>query len=141
MMQLTALILLACAATATYAQHKPGELAGGAYAKAKPGALSYGTPGIGSVIHLSTELFNFTAGGLRRVHVPYKGNSFAIIDLIAGRIEMLLAAAGVAPHIKSGKLRARCPPCSRRYSGPQAPRSEAGSAGCDRGRRCLGIVR
>jgi tripartite-type tricarboxylate transporter receptor subunit TctC len=40
------------------------------------------------------------------VHVPYKGNSFAIVDLIAGRIDMLLAAAGVAPHIRSGKLRA-----------------------------------
>ena len=77
-----------------------------AYAKAKPDALSYGTPGVGSIIHLSTELFNHRAGGLRMVHVPYKGNSFAIIDLIAGRIQLLFAAAGVAPHLKSGKLKA-----------------------------------
>ena len=77
-----------------------------AYAKAKPGALSYGTPGVGSIIHLSTELFNFRAGGLRMVHVPYKGNSIAIVDLIAGRIQLLFAAAGVAPHLKSGKLKA-----------------------------------
>ena len=77
-----------------------------AHAKAKPDALSYGTPGVGSIIHLSTELFNFRAGGLRMVHVPYKGNSIAIVDLIAGRIQLLFAAAGVAPHLKSGKLKA-----------------------------------
>jgi tripartite-type tricarboxylate transporter receptor subunit TctC len=77
-----------------------------AYAKAKPDALSYGTPGVGSIIHLSTELFNFRAGELRMVHVPYKGNSIAIVDLIAGRIQLLFAAAGVAPHLKSGKLKA-----------------------------------
>lgn len=102
-----------------------------AYAKAKPGALSYGTPGIGSVIHLSTELFNVTAGGLRMVHVPYKGNSFAIIDLIAGRIEMLLAAAGVAPHIKSGKLRALAVTSRRRMQAfPDLPTlPEAGVPG------------
>jgi tripartite-type tricarboxylate transporter receptor subunit TctC len=77
-----------------------------AYAKAKPDALSYGTPGVGSIIHLSTELFNQRAGGLRMVHVPYKGNSIAIVDLIAGRIQLVFAAAGVAPHLKSGKLKA-----------------------------------
>ena len=71
-----------------------------AYAKAKPGALSYGTPGIGSIIHLSTELFNSAAGNLPMVHVPYKGNSFAIFDLMAGRIEVLLAAAGMLARLE-----------------------------------------
>jgi tripartite-type tricarboxylate transporter receptor subunit TctC len=88
-----------------------------AYAKSKPDALSYGTPGIGSVIHLSMELLNFTAGGLRMVHVPYQGNSFAIVDLIGGRIHVLLAAAGVAPHIKTGKLRAIAVTGSKRMRG------------------------
>lgn len=77
-----------------------------AYAKAKPGALKFGSPGIGSVIHLSTEILSHTAGRLDMVHVPYKGNSFAIIDLIGGRLQLLVAAGvGVAPHIKTGKLR------------------------------------
>ena len=75
------------------------------YAKSKPNALSYGSPGIGSIIHLGTEQLAQALGGLRIVHVPYKGNSFAIVDLLAGRIELLLAA-GVANHIKSGKLKA-----------------------------------
>jgi len=88
-----------------------------AYAKNKPDALSYGTPGIGSIIHLSSELLIFTAGRLRMVHVPYQGNSFAIVDLIAGRIHMLLAAAGVAPHIKSGKLRGIAVTGSKRMRG------------------------
>jgi tripartite-type tricarboxylate transporter receptor subunit TctC len=102
-----------------------------AYAKTKPGAMSYGTPGVGSIIHLSTELFNFSAGGLRMVHVPYKGNSFAIVDLIAGRIDMLLAAAGVAPHIRSGKLRALAVTSRRRMQAfPDLPMlSEAGVSG------------
>ena len=77
-----------------------------AYAKSRPDALSYGSPGIGSIIHLGTEQIAQGIGGLRIVHVPYKGNSFAIVDLLAGRIDLLLAAAGVAGHIKSGKLRA-----------------------------------
>lgn len=77
-----------------------------AYAKAKPGALKFGSPGIASIIHLSTEILNHTAGRLDMVHVPYKGNSTAIIDLISGRIQVLVAAGvGVAPHIRSGKLR------------------------------------
>ena len=77
-----------------------------AYAKAKPGALKFGSPGIASIIHLSTEILNHTAGRLDMVHVPYKGNSMAIVDLIAGRLQVLVAAGvGVAPHIRSGKLR------------------------------------
>jgi tripartite-type tricarboxylate transporter receptor subunit TctC len=102
-----------------------------AYAKAKPDALSYGTPGVGSIIHLSTELFNHRAGGLRMVHVPYKGNSIAIVDLIAGRIQLLFAAAGVAPHLKSGKLKALAVTGRRRMQAfPDLPTlAEAGLAG------------
>lgn len=102
-----------------------------AYARSKPGAVTYGSPGIGSVIHLSTEQLNFAAGGIRMVHVPYKGNSFAIVDLIAGRIDVLLAAAGVATHIKSGRLRALAVTSRRRAQAfPDLPTlAEAGLPG------------
>jgi tripartite-type tricarboxylate transporter receptor subunit TctC len=77
-----------------------------AHARAKPRALSFGSPGIGSIIHLSTEILNHSAGRLEMVHVPYKGNSYAIVDLISGRLQVLVAAGvGVAPHIRGGKLR------------------------------------
>lgn len=77
-----------------------------AHARARPRALSFGSPGIGSIIHLSTEILNHTAGRLEMVHVPYKGNSYAIVDLISGRLQVLVAAGvGVAQHVKSGKLR------------------------------------
>jgi len=76
-----------------------------AYAKAKPDALSFGSPGVGSIIHLSTAILAFNSG-IKMVHVPYKGNSIAIVDLLAGRIHVLVAApVGVAPHIKTGRLR------------------------------------
>ena len=78
-----------------------------AHARAKPGALKFGSPGIASIIHLSTEILNHSAGKLDMVHVPYKGNGMAIVDLISGRLQVLVAAGvGVAPHIRAGKLRA-----------------------------------
>ena len=77
-----------------------------AYAKTKPGVIKFGSPGIGSIIHLSTEILGYTAGRLDMVHVPYRGNSFAIVDLLSSRIQLLVAAGvGVAPHIRSGRLR------------------------------------
>jgi tripartite-type tricarboxylate transporter receptor subunit TctC len=77
-----------------------------ALAKARPGALKYGSPGVGSIIHLATERLNQRAGRLDMLHVPYKGNSMAIVDLLAGRLQVLVAAGvGVTPHIKAGRLR------------------------------------
>ncbi len=102
-----------------------------AYVKSRPGTIAYGSPGVGSVIHLSTEQFNFAAGGLRMVHVPYKGNSYAIVDLIAGRIDVLLAAAGVATHIRIGRLRALAVTSRQRVQAfPELPTlAEAGLPG------------
>lgn len=102
-----------------------------ALARAKPGALSYGTPGMGSIVHLGTEQFALAAGGLRLVHVPYKGNGFAIIDLLAGRIEVIFAAAGVATHIKNGRLKALAVTSRRRMQAfPDLPTvSESGVSG------------
>lgn len=81
-----------------------GELV--AHAKAKPGALSYGSSGSGSVNHLGTALLAARAG-VSWMHVPYKGNALAVPDLLAGRIDLLLASGVSAlPHLKSGKLKA-----------------------------------
>ena len=77
-----------------------------AYAKAKPGALNYGSPGVGSPAHLGIELF-CSMTGTRMVHVPYKGNAPAMIDLMSGQIQLLFGASvSVAPHVRSGKLKA-----------------------------------
>ena len=75
-----------------------------AYAKANPGKLSYGSAGIGTPHHLGMEYLKL-ALGLDMVHVPYKGASLVIPDLINGAIPVALSALTVAgAHLKSGKL-------------------------------------
>jgi tripartite-type tricarboxylate transporter receptor subunit TctC len=77
-----------------------------AYAKAHPGAISMASAGIGSAPHMAGELFNAMAG-LKMTHVPYRGQSPALSDLIGGHVQLLFAAApGTADYIKSGALRA-----------------------------------
>ena len=76
-----------------------------AYAKAKPNALAFGTPGIGTTIHIGWErLMSMT--GTQLLHVPYKGGAPAVIDAMGGQIHLVITTtitAGV--HIKSGKLK------------------------------------
>ncbi len=75
-------------------------------AKAAPGALSYGSSGNGSAVHLAAELFKLTAG-LDIIHVPYRGAGPAYTDLLGGRLDMVFATAGgVANLVKSNRLRA-----------------------------------
>jgi tripartite-type tricarboxylate transporter receptor subunit TctC len=75
-------------------------------AKARPGRLSYGSPGVGSPEHLAMEEFEQRTGSFA-VHIPYKIAGDAIADLIAGRLDALIAYSPVAvPHVQSGKLRA-----------------------------------
>ena len=76
-----------------------------AQARAKPMGFSYGTGGVATITHLGTELFA-SAAKLQLLHVPYKGVGDALPDLMAGRLQVLLAtvAAG-SPHIQSGKVR------------------------------------
>jgi tripartite-type tricarboxylate transporter receptor subunit TctC len=77
-----------------------------ALAKEKPGSLSFGSSGAGSSTHLSSELFKSMAG-IDILHVPYKGSSQAITDLIAGRISMIIDnMPGAISFIKAGRLRA-----------------------------------
>ena len=75
-----------------------------ALAKTKP--LNGGSSGIGGTGHLAVELFNLQAG-TKITHVPYKGGGPAIIDLLAGNIQLIFAtAASSIGHIKAGKIRA-----------------------------------
>ena len=75
-------------------------------ARAQPGKLSYASGGLGTTSHLAGELFKSTAK-VDIVHVPYKGNSPAIADLLSGQTQMSFATMPtVLPHVKAGKLRA-----------------------------------
>lgn len=77
-----------------------------ALAKANPGKFNYGSAGSGSTFHMAAELFKSVAN-VDIAHVPYKGGGPAMIDTIAGQVDMcfpVLSAA--APHVKVGKLNA-----------------------------------
>ena len=77
-----------------------------ALAKSRPGKINYGSPGVGTVGHLATELFASQAG-IKLNHIPYKGAAQYTIDLIAGHIELaIIQFAGCAPLAKQGKVRA-----------------------------------
>lgn len=77
-----------------------------ALARARPGELNYASNGVGSTTHFATELFTLlTATSM--AHVPYKGLSLAMIDLISGRVQLMFSSAvAMLPHVKQGKLRA-----------------------------------
>ena len=74
-------------------------------AKARPDALTYGSAGAGTSLHLAGVLFEQSAG-VKLVHVPYKGGAPASVDLMGGQIDMMFDTVAVSlPHIRSGKLR------------------------------------
>jgi len=76
-----------------------------AIVKANPGKFSYGSPGVGTVHHLAMESFKTTVG-LSIVHVPYKGSSGYVPDLIAGVLPIaVVSVAAALPQAKAGKLR------------------------------------
>ena len=77
-----------------------------AYAKSRPGALSYGTSGQGSLHFFGMERFSAMVG-IRVLHVPYKGSGPALIDLLAGNIQLMFTSTvSAVPQLRSGKLRA-----------------------------------
>ena len=77
-----------------------------ALAKAKPGQLQYASAGVGTLTHLSAELFKLAAG-IDMLHVPFRGGGPANIDLIGGHTKVMFNNVPTAmPHIRSGKLRA-----------------------------------
>ena len=105
-----------------------------ALARAKPGQLVYASSGNGSGAHLANELMNGMAG-IRMIHVPYKGGGPALVDLIAGNVQMLFATyLSSKGHIDNGRLRALAVTTARRLSGVDLPTiSESGLPGYDAG--------
>ena len=77
-----------------------------AFVRARPGQVTYSSAGVGSSGHLAGALFD-TLAGTKLVHVPYKGNSLALTDLIGGQVFLNFATtASVMGHVRSGRLRA-----------------------------------
>ncbi len=77
-----------------------------AYGKANPGKLTYGSSGNGTTLHLSGELFNLMSGS-KITHIPYKGSTPAVADLMGGQISMIFDnMPSVIQQVKSGRLKA-----------------------------------
>ena len=91
------------AVTASSTIKTPADLV--AAARARPDGLTHGSSGVGSLAHMTAELFN-DAAHISVKHIPYKGSSQALIDLAAGTIDMMVAVhTTLAPQIKAGRVR------------------------------------
>jgi tripartite-type tricarboxylate transporter receptor subunit TctC len=104
-----------------------------AAAKAKPGELTFASPGNGTVAHLAGELFQ-TAAGVKFRHIPYKGSSQALTDLMGGQVQLFMASVPTAlSQIKGGKLRALAVTSTKRSPAlPDVPTiAESGYKGFD----------
>ncbi|MDB5867307.1 MAG: hypothetical protein JWO70_5113 [Betaproteobacteria bacterium] len=102
-------------------------------AKAQPGKLNYATSGVGGAGHLAAQLLS-TMAGIDLVHVPYRGGSIAINDLLAGHVDSFMAIISTAvPHVQSGKARAIAVSGARRSSAlPDVPTmAQSGLTGYD----------
>jgi tripartite-type tricarboxylate transporter receptor subunit TctC len=77
-----------------------------AFARARPGRLNYASAGVGSSLHLSMALF-LSMAKLKMTHVPYKGSAPALVDMLAGQIEVMTGTMiTVIPYVRDGRLRA-----------------------------------
>jgi len=106
-----------------------------ALAKSRPDQLNYASAGIGSPTHIAPELFKWMAG-VKVTHIPYKGGSQAVIDLIAGRVTLYFAATSTGlPLVRTGKVRALGVTGTRRFGpAPEVPTvSEGGLPGYEIG--------
>src|SRR3954447_1785184 len=75
-------------------------------ARAKPGSISFGSVGIGSAVHISSEKFRLAAG-FQATHIPYRGGSEVIADILGGRIDFYFCPLSTAlPYIREGQVRA-----------------------------------
>jgi tripartite-type tricarboxylate transporter receptor subunit TctC len=92
------------------------------YMKANPNKLSFGSPGIGTSVHVSGELFKSMTGTTMQ-HVPYKGRQFAIPDLVGGQIQVMFDNMPSAlPMAKEGKIRALAQTTAKRSAAaPDVP--------------------
>src|SRR6202140_3239405 len=97
-------------------------------ARAKPGSISFGSVGIGSAVHISAEKFRLAAG-IEATHVPYRGGSEVIADILGGRIDLYFCPLATAlPLIREGQVRALLVSTPKRVADlPEVPTpSEAG---------------
>ena len=77
-----------------------------AYAKANPGKVNMASPGVGTSVHLSGELFKMMTG-IDMVHVPYRGSAPSLTDLLGGQVQVMFATMPASiEYIRAGKLRA-----------------------------------
>src|SRR5688572_1448454 len=85
-------------------------------ARAKPGQIDFASSGVGSMQHLGGELLNRMAG-VQLGHVPYKGGPPGLVDVLGGRVPVILSGTqGALPFIKSGKLRALAVTTTKRFA-------------------------
>ena len=106
-----------------------------ALAKARPGQIAYSSSGNGSGGHLAAELLNHMAG-IKMLHVPYKGGGPALVDLLAGQVQLLFATQLASwQHIQAGRIRALASSTAKRPSSlPDLPTvAESGLPGYDAG--------
>ena len=104
-----------------------------AAAKARPGQINFASPGNGTVAHLTSELFQ-KAAGVKTQHVPYKGASQAMPDVISGTVDLYMSSVPtLLGHIKQGKLRALAVTSAKRvHDLPEVPTiNESGYKGFD----------
>jgi tripartite-type tricarboxylate transporter receptor subunit TctC len=102
-----------------------------AMGRARPDALSFASSGVGTIIHVTAELFAQRAG-IKMLHVPYKGSAPAVIDTVAGQVTMLFSSyPSVAGQMRAGKLKALAVASLKRVSlVPELPTvAESGLAG------------
>ena len=86
-----------------------------AIAKAKPGQLNYGSSGVGTATHMTTELFKAMAG-VDLVHIPYKGSGQVMGDVIGGQLALIFdQIVSSLPHVQGGKLRMLAITSSKRF--------------------------
>jgi tripartite-type tricarboxylate transporter receptor subunit TctC len=93
-----------------------------AAARNAPDTITYGSPGNGTTIHLAGEIFK-TAAGINIRHVPYKGSNPAMMDVLAGNVDLMVSSLPSAiGQLKSGKLRALAVTSAKRSStAPEIP--------------------
>jgi tripartite-type tricarboxylate transporter receptor subunit TctC len=102
-----------------------------ALAKERPGKLTYASTGTGGGLHLTMEMFKMQTG-IDMLHVPYKGSSTTVPDMIGGRIDAMFGSApSLLPHVRAGRIRALGISSPKRNSAaPEVPTlSESGVPG------------
>ena len=108
-------------------------------AKAKPGQITFASSGNGTSPHLSGELFSAMAG-IKMLHVPYRGSTPAVTDLLGGQVQVMFSPAStVLPHIRAGKLKALATTGAKRTATRARSADDPGTR--PQGFRNLGVVR